>query len=338
MFGAIKGAVSDLADDIKDKVGDLADGATDAAAALIGGEKVKPLLEAKEALSSLADSLSEPQKQLAKLSETAGGLPTESATAAGEQFSKLSSSFSDLVSGDAKKLVPPGMACIASYWADSVKAKLGAVSKEAEDMLGKVKGTPEKAMGELKGIQGSINAASGGLGEVASVVQDLVATLKGYVMSPSKLKELGTALDRVESSFAGSLSKARGSLEAVNNSVASTPGTVVSMVEGLSNNLETFMMRTPAKIVAAFKPPAPICCLGCGKVGEGKEKLEAGLNEVSSALDLLPMLEGVKGIKTTLDGMDLSAATNALNQVEEQFNSNMEKLKEAAKKITEATG
>jgi len=338
MFSAIKGAVTDLAENVADKVGDLADGATDAAAALIGGEKVKPLLEAKESLSQLADTLSEPQQQLAELSKSAGGLPMQSATAAGEQFSKLSSSFSDAVSGDASKLVPSGAACVASYWAKSVKSKLGAVSKEAEAMLGKVKSTPEQAAGELMGIKGSIDAASGGLGEVASVLQELVATLKGFVMNPSKLKEIGAALEQVEGSFAGSLSKAKGSIEAVNSSIASTPGTVVSMVEGLIGGVDTFMMRAPAKIGAAFKPPPPICCLGCGKVGEVKDQLESGLYEVSSALDLSPLLEGVKGIKTSLDGTDLSSATNALNQVEEQFTSNMAKLKEAAQKITEATG
>lgn len=322
MFDAIKGAAANLVE-----------GVTDAAAEMFGGEQVKPLKDAKDALGEMAESLAGPQKMLAKLSETTGGLPTESATAAKDQFETLKNSMTELTTGDPKKLLPPGAGCIAGAWAKSIRSKLTVITQESEKLVTAVKETPEQVSGELKSIKGTVDAAWGGMGEVASVIQDTAATLKGCMMSMDKMKTLGASLEEVEGKFQAALSKSRGSIEAINNSIASTPGTLVTLTEGLIDDIEKYKMQTPKKITAAFKPPC--CCLGGGKVGDAQEKLEGGLDTLSQAVNLTPLLEGIKGIKTSLEALDLKPASDALDQAEAAFSKTLAPAKEAASKLAD---
>jgi len=324
MFGAIAGAVSNVME-----------GVADAAENFLSIPGTEELKEAKDKLGSLVDSLTEPQEMLSKASD-ATSFPMESIAAAQAQFETLTESLKKMLNGEAKDLLPPGASCAASRYANSIKQKLTTFSSEAGSLVEKVVQMPDKASGELQAVKNTVDAASGGMGEIASSIQDTVVSLKGALTSMEKLKNLGAVVEEIDGKFGSALEKARGSIGEISGVVASQPGLVINMAEELIAEIDKFKMRAPGKITAAFKPPFPCCCCGGSKAAEAQDTLESTLASIESKVDLEPLLEGVRGIKKTLEGLDVNPINNALNQVEEQYRATMGPVKEAIEKATQS--
>mmetsp|Transcript_115150 Transcript_115150/g.320828 ORF Transcript_115150/g.320828 Transcript_115150/m.320828 type:complete len:330 (+) Transcript_115150:72-1061(+) len=324
MFGAIAGAV-----------GNIAEGLADAAENFLSIPGTEELKEAKDKLGSLVDSLTEPQEMLSKASD-ATSFPMESIAAAQAQFETLTESLKKMLNGEAKDLLPPGASCAASRYANSIKTKLTAFSSDATMLVERVVQMPDKASGELQGLKSTVDNASGGVGEIASAIQDTAASLKGALTSMDKLKNLGAVVDEIDGKFSSALEKARGSIGEISGLVASQPGIVINMAEELIGDIDKFKMRAPGKITSAFKPPFPCCCCGGSKAAEAQETLESTLASIESSVDLEPLLKGLRDIKKTLEDLDLNPINNALNQVEEQYRATMGPVKEAIEKATQS--
>merc|ERR1719411_2037995 len=103
-----------------------------------------PLTEAQDKMSEMEESLSAPQDQVSKLTGSIGaGLPSEPLEAAKKLLTDFTGGISSALDGDASKLLPPGVGCIAGCWISSIKKKLTAFKAEVDKLVANAKETPE---------------------------------------------------------------------------------------------------------------------------------------------------------------------------------------------------
>jgi hypothetical protein len=309
-----------------------------AAGGALGGEAMAPLTEAQEKMAEMEESLSSPQDQVTKLTGSIGaGLPSEPLVAAQKLLTDFTGGISSALDGDTSKLLPPGVGCIAGCWISSIKKKLTAFKAEVDKLVANAKETPENVGKELQGVKDAMEAAGKGFAGIASVIEDSANGIKDSIGDMEKMKGLGGTLDDLDSKFQGALTMAKTSLEAVTGALASTPDTVVSMLEELINTIELFKMSAPKKVVSAFKPPTCCCCLASG-TSDVQESLENAMQTVAETLTLEPVLQALKTMQTSLKGFETSPLYAILDQVQANWGQVLGPVKEAAGKMSEMAG
>jgi len=344
MFGALAGAAAPasapnilsqgLLVDLRAMFGALAGAAGDA----LGGEAMAPLTEAQDKLAEMEESLGAPQETLSKLTDSiGGGLPSEPLDAANKLLSDFIGSISSALDGDTSKLLPPGAGCIASCWLGQVKSRLTAFKDEVDKLINEAKTTPDSVGKELQGMKEKMTAGSASFNGIASALEDSANSIKDSVGDMEKMKNMTETLDGLEAKFTDALTKARESLQNITNALASTPDTVVSMLQELINTIEKFKAGAPKKIVSCFKPPCCCCCLA-GGASEVQDTLEQTMGTVADMLSLEPVLTALKTMQEALKGFDASPAFAILDQVQQNFGSVLGPVKEAAGKMAEMGG
>mmetsp|Transcript_27859 Transcript_27859/g.54799 ORF Transcript_27859/g.54799 Transcript_27859/m.54799 type:complete len:323 (+) Transcript_27859:73-1041(+) len=310
-----------------------------AAGGALGGEAMAPLNEASDKLSEMEDSLSAPQDQLSKLIESVGtGPPSEQLEAAKKLLMDFTGGISSALEGDASKLLPPGVGCIASMWLKSIKKKLTAFKTEVDKLMGEASETPNNVKKELDGMKAEIESTKQSITGIESVIEDSTNSIKSSISDMEQMKNLGKTIEQLEEKFKDTLASARASVDKVTGALASTPDTVVSMLEELINTIDRFKMKAPKQVVSCFKPPACCCCLASGGVSEAQETLENAMATVAESLSLEPVLEALKKIKSSLKDFDPSPVIAVLDQVQTNFGNVLEPVKGAAGKISEMAG
>jgi len=314
-------------------------GLASAAAGAVGGDAMAPLTEAQDKLAEMEESLSSPQEQVSTLTQSIGaGLPSEPLAAANKLLKDFTDGISSALEGDTSKLLPPGVGCIASMWINSIKKKMTAFKAEVDKIMAAAVETPGNVGKELADMKGIIEAAGQSLAGIASVIEDSTNSIKDSVGDMEKMKDLGGTVGQLEAKFKDALDMARSSLGKVTGALASTPDTVVSMLEELINTIERFKMNAPTKVVSCFKPPACCCCLASGGASEVQETLENAMQTVAESLSLEPVLAALKEIQSKLKGFDSSPVCAILDQVQANFGQVLGPVKEAAGKMSEMAG
>jgi len=213
-----------------------------------------------------------------------------------------------------------------------------AFKAEVDKIMAAAVETPGNVGKELADMKGIIEAAGQSLAGIASVIEDSTNSIKDSVGDMEKMKDLGGTVGQLEAKFKDALDMARSSLGKVTGALASTPDTVVSMLEELINTIERFKMNAPTKVVSCFKPPACCCCLASGGASEVQETLENAMQTVAESLSLEPVLAALKEIQSKLKGFDSSPVCAILDQVQANFGQVLGPVKEAAGKMSEMAG
>mmetsp|Transcript_68357 Transcript_68357/g.154775 ORF Transcript_68357/g.154775 Transcript_68357/m.154775 type:complete len:330 (-) Transcript_68357:108-1097(-) len=305
---------------------------------MLGGEQFKPMNQAKEALTTMEDSLNKPLEQVSRVEDMINaGIPMDAVESAKQQFTSLTTGVTDMVNGDGKKLLPPGGACIAGCYIKSIKGKLKKIMKEVDKLMAKVNEMPVKAMTELEELKTVINSVTMNFKGVGGIIKDSVSQIEGVVSDMSKLQDLESELNSLEEKLKGAISGARGAVANLTGTIAHKPGAIMKLIKDLVAEIDTFMMRTPKSVVKAFKPPMCCCCIG-GKAGDAQQQIESSLDAVSNAISLQPVVDGLNSLFQTLELLDLSSATGALDTVEGQFGEVLKPVKEAVAQMNSLRG
>lgn len=315
MFGKIGGLL--------DKAGDMLEKAVDAGKQLMemgvpGADELRQLSETVEGAAAPVEALK---------NSVAGGVQADAAEAAKKQFDELSKAFTDAMEGDAKKLLPPGAACLASCWLSSVKSKLGAFAKETTDLTNMIVAVPQEATKELQTIGEACDKALEAIKQAAVVPKDGIDKIKAVLSKPDQIDD---TIGVIEKDFNTAVGTAKSALDEITTAITGLVGKLVSTVEGVVNDVNNYFAKAPKKIASAFKPPVPICCCTCCGAAEALDTLQQCLDKVAEAVSLEPVLESTKKIKTSLEEVDVTPVSRVLEESGAQLGDALSKAKKAA--------